>query len=136
MDGFPDPSDLSFKHRRINRLHPAVTPWRGAGIQVDQGRSTGRRTVKAGPWPMLGSLDQSRTQRIPLDVPQHHSEVVILLDGKGLEPALPDVSAGMVMPLVAPDMYSIYWCRCFFLRTLGSTWSGMSPSRRPPTLVS
>src|SRR5208337_4070003 len=26
--------------------------------------------------------------------------------------------------------------RCFFLRTLGSTWSGMSPSRRPPTLVS
>jgi len=31
---------------------------------------------------------------------------------------------------------SIYWCRCFFLRTLGSTWSGMSPSRRPPTLVS
>src|SRR5271157_1978360 len=26
------------------------------------------------------------------------------LDGKGLEPALPDVSAGMVMPLVTPDM--------------------------------
>src|SRR5271157_431216 len=87
MDGFPDPSDLSFKHRRINRLHPAVTPWRGAGIQVDQGRSTGRRTVKAGPWPMLGSLDQSRTQRFPLDVTQHHSEVVILLDGKGLDPS-------------------------------------------------
>jgi hypothetical protein len=26
------------------------------------------------------------------------------LDGEGLEPALPDVSTGMVMPLVAPDM--------------------------------
>jgi hypothetical protein len=103
-DGFPDPSDLGLKHRRIDRLHPAVTSWRGAGIQADQGRSTGRRTVKTGPWPILGSLDQSRTKRIPLDVPQHHPEVVILLDGKGLEPALPDVSTGMVMPLVAPDM--------------------------------
>ena len=103
-DGFPDPSDLSRNHRRIDRLHPAVTPWRGPGIQADRGRNAGRRTVKTGPWPILGSLDQSRTKRIPLDVPQHHSEVVILLDGKGLEPALPDVSAGMVMPLVAPDM--------------------------------
>ena len=53
-----------------------------------------------GPWPILGSLDHSRTKRIPLDVPQHHWEVVILLDGEGLEPALPDVSTGMVMPLV------------------------------------
>jgi hypothetical protein len=76
-DGFPDPSDLSLKHRRIDRLHPAVTPWRGSGILADQGRRTGRRTVKAGPWPILDSLDQSRTKRIPLDVPQHHPEVVI-----------------------------------------------------------
>ena len=77
---------------------------RGAGIQADQGRNAGRRTVKTGPWPILGSLDHSRTSDIPFDVPQHHSEVVILSDGKGLEPALPDVSVGMVMPLVTPDM--------------------------------
>ena len=43
-------------------------------------------------------------------------------------------SAGCPANWTAED--SIYWCRGFFLRTLGSTWSGMSPSRRPPTLVS
>src|SRR5208337_2334605 len=99
-DGFPDPSDLSLKHGRIDCLHPGVTPWRGPGIQADQRRSAGRRTVKTGPWPILGSLDQSRTKRIPLDVPQHQSEVVNLLNGKGLESALPDMPAGMVMFLV------------------------------------
>jgi len=31
---------------------------------------------------------------------------------------------------------SIYRWRRFFLRTLGSMWSGMSPSRRPPMLGS
>jgi hypothetical protein len=35
-DGFPDPSDLSLEHRRMDRRNPAVTPWRGAGIQPDQ----------------------------------------------------------------------------------------------------
>ena len=55
--------------------------------------------------------------------------------GEGFEPALPNVAGGMVEPR-SRDMDLIYWCRCFFLRTLGSTWSGMSPSRRPPTLVS
>ena len=41
-------------------------------------------------------------------------------------------------PLGGPSQYHglwpwlIIWCRCFFLRTLGSAWSGMSPSRRPP----
>src|SRR5208282_4980091 len=43
-------------------------------------------------------------------------------------------SAGCPANWTAED--SIYWCRGFFLRTLGSTWSGISPSRRPPTLVS
>src|SRR5271157_1464822 len=103
-DGFPDPSDLSRNHRRIDRLHPAVTPWRGPGVQADRGPNAGRRTVKTGPWPILGSLDQSRTKRIPLDVPQHQSEVVNLLNGKGLESALPDMPAGMVMFLVPTDM--------------------------------
>ena len=103
-DGLPDPSDLSLKHGRIDRLHPAVTPWRGPGIQADQGRNAGRRTVKTGPWPILGSLDQSRTKRIPFDVPQYHSEVVILLDREGFESALPDMPAGMVMFLVPTDM--------------------------------
>jgi hypothetical protein len=35
--------------------------------------------VKTRPWPILGSLDQSRTKRIPFDVPQYHSEVFILV---------------------------------------------------------
>ena len=131
-DGFPDPSDLSLKHGRIDRLHPAVTPWRGPGIQADQGRNAGRRTVKTRPWPILGSLDQSRTKRIPFDVPQYHSEVSILLDGKGLEPALPDVSAGMVMPLVAPDMMARSGIRRIETNALqNSRLSGFAPGLAP-----
>ena len=39
----------------------------------------------------------------------------------------PRVAFPIPRPLAVVD----YWCRCFFLRTLGSAWSGMSPSRRP-----
>ncbi len=77
---FPDPSDLGLKHRRIDRFYSTVTPWRRPGIQLDQGCVPRHCTVKAGPASILGPFHKSRTQRIPLDVPQHHSEVIILLN--------------------------------------------------------
>jgi len=58
--------------------------------------AAGRRTVEAGPRPILGSLDQSRTKRIPLDVPQHQPEVVMLLDGEG--DAMREPEASMARP--------------------------------------
>ncbi len=84
------PADCGSIHELIDRPHPAVTPWRGAGIQADRGRNAGRRTFKTGPWPILGSLHQSHTKRIPRDVPQQQSEVINLFGGKGHELARPN----------------------------------------------
>ncbi len=56
------------------------------------------------PPPLFGSLHQSCTQGVALNVPQHHAEMVVLLDREGFESTLPDVSAGMVMFLVPANM--------------------------------
>ena len=54
--------------------------------------------------PVFGSPYQASPKRVTLDVTQQHAEMVVLLNRKGFEPALPDVPAGVVMPLVAADM--------------------------------
>src|SRR4051812_24107168 len=60
--------------------------------------------MQARPRPILGTLHQAGPQRVTLDVARQHSEVVDLLDGKGLEATLPDVPAGAVMLLAASDV--------------------------------
>jgi len=56
------------------------------------------------PRPPLGSTDQSGAQRISFYVPDHRQEVLVLLDRKGLEPALPNVAARVVPAVVAPNV--------------------------------
>jgi hypothetical protein len=93
-----------FNHlQRADRFHPTLSARYRTRIE-QRLRSAASDRSQAGPGPLLGSLHQTGPQRIPLDVPQNHQKVFVLLDQKGLEPALPDVSAGMVMPLLAPDM--------------------------------
>src|SRR5271157_6464336 len=48
-------------------------------------RSAASDRSQAGPGPLLGSLHQTGPQRIPLDVPQNHQKVFVLLDRKGLD---------------------------------------------------
>jgi hypothetical protein len=64
-------------------LHRPLTEARGL---------TGATALKAGPAPILGSLDQTRTKRIPLDVTAYPKKVSIVADRNGLEPTLIDCS--------------------------------------------
>ena len=50
---------------------------------------------------VLGSRHQLGPQRIALDIAEHRNEMVVILDGTGLEAPLPDVPCGAVMPMVA-----------------------------------
>jgi hypothetical protein len=47
---------------------------------------------EAGPAPILGSLDQTGSKRIPLDVTAYPKEVSIVADWNRLEPTLIDCS--------------------------------------------
>src|SRR5208337_468415 len=66
-------------------------------------RSAASDRSQAGPGPLLGSLHQTGPQRIPLDVPQNHQKVFVLLDQKGLvtpliEMAVPDLVTMLLPP--------------------------------------
>lgn len=45
-----------------------------------------------------------RPDWIQFDVAQHGQKMLVLLDGKRLEPALPDMAAGLVPPVIPSDM--------------------------------
>jgi hypothetical protein len=45
-------------------------------------------------------------QRVPLDVPQHRQQVLVALDGEGLESAVPDVAARVVIVQISADVSS------------------------------
>jgi hypothetical protein len=64
-------------------------------------RGQGRGTR---PDPVLGVLDEVRTHGIAFDVAQHGQQMAVVLDGKTFEAPLPDVSAGMVVLMVAANM--------------------------------
>lgn len=53
---------------------------------------------------MLRVARQFRPEGISLNVTQHGQVMLVLLDGEGLEAALPDMAAAAVMPVVAAHM--------------------------------
>jgi hypothetical protein len=46
-----------------------------------------RPRVKASVGPLLGPLDESGADGVPLDIPCHRQQVVVALQWNGLEPA-------------------------------------------------
>ncbi len=56
---------------------------------------------QARPFPVFAASDEFGAEGDPLDVAEDRREVVIVLDREGLEPPLPDVAAGLVMPMVS-----------------------------------
>jgi hypothetical protein len=91
---------LGLRHRRVHRLDPSRTSWCGPWVQ--QGLFTARAQTR--PRPLLGTLRQRRTQRIPLDVSQHNPKVFILLDWECFEASLPDVARAVIMSEIAAGM--------------------------------
>lgn len=67
-------------------------------------RDRQRAGPEARPRPHLGPIDQSRAEWVPLDGPQDDQRMLVLLDRKGREAALPDVPGGAVVSLVAADV--------------------------------
>src|SRR6516164_7510242 len=59
---------------------------------------------EARPLPVLGPSHEFRAQRVALDITEHGRQMVVVLDGKGLESALPDMSRGAVMAMVSPGV--------------------------------
>ena len=96
-EGLADSGNIIVKHRGVDVLHPAGTPSAGPGSnRIGPEESVGQR-VQAGPAPVFRPLHQAGPQRVAFDVPQHHPEMIVLLDREGFESALPDMPAGMVM---------------------------------------
>jgi hypothetical protein len=58
----------------------------------------------AGPKPGFCPLDEAGTDRIAFDGAEHGQQVVVFLDGKRSEPALPDMAAAVIVLMVAPHM--------------------------------
>src|SRR5271157_3742614 len=58
--------------------------------------------LEAGPSVVPGVGDHGRAQGVGLDVPQHHQEVLVVLDHRAPESALPDMSRGTVAPVILP----------------------------------
>ena len=86
---------------RIDAFHPERPARDGAWLEPYRSLLRRGQPAQARPSPFFGSADQPRSQRVALDVPQNGQQVLIFLDRKRFEPALPDVTAGPVTPQVA-----------------------------------
>ena len=62
------------------------------------------RELEAGPGPVHGLCDESRTNGIPEYIAEDGEEMAVSLNGKTLEAALPDMAMAAVMGVVAADM--------------------------------
>jgi len=60
--------------------------------------------LKARPRPFFCTLNQPSSQWISFDVPQDRKHMIILLNGKSFKTPLPDVTASLVVLVVAPYM--------------------------------
>ncbi len=102
-DAAPDRRQFGFALNAIHRRTPI--PWQSHRRRRQPGTiGVGRPQAKARPTPIFRALDESRPQRIPLDITQHGEEVLVALDGKGFEPSLPDVPAAAVVAMVAANV--------------------------------
>ncbi len=86
--------------RRLDVLQPAGRTWHRPGVQPRVQRQL-EPERQARPGPLLGPGYQASSYRVALHVAQHGEQVVVLRDGKGFEPALPDVAAAPVAAAVA-----------------------------------
>jgi hypothetical protein len=59
---------------------------------------------KAAPLPVLGALDEPGAQRVALDVSTDRDEVIVRLNGKGLESALVQVAAAHASAMRVPSL--------------------------------
>ncbi len=63
-----------------------------------------RNIRRARPDPILGARNKAGADGVAFDVAQHSKQVVVFLDGKAFESPLPNVSARMIVMMVASDM--------------------------------
>ena len=98
----PTPSRTSARRpHRANRDRAVRVPNRAPAAPGPTPPANGHWTRAT---PRLGARHQPGPDRVALDVAQHQQQMVVLLDGKRLEAALPNVAAGAVVLQVAADM--------------------------------
>ena len=78
LNASADRLHLALERQRVHRFHPTPSARYRTGIE-QRLRSAASDHSQAGPGPLLGSLDQTSPQRIPLDVPQNHQKVFVLV---------------------------------------------------------
>ncbi len=91
---------------RFHAIHyPSPLRWfRNRPIRQQSRGATLLRRLEARPFPLLAPLHEFRAQRIAFDVPQGCQKVVIILNGKGFKPSLPDMATTLVVPMVPTNM--------------------------------
>ena len=57
--------------------------------------------LEAGPRPFFCTLHQPSSQWISFDVPQNRKHMIVLLNGKSFKTPLPDVTASLVVLVIA-----------------------------------
>ena len=102
--GHTNSGKITVEHQSVDLLRPAGAARCRAGVQPDRPRRPRGQRVEAGPAPFLGSLYEMGAQGVAFEVPQHHTEMIVLLNREGLESTLPDMSAGVVMLLIPANM--------------------------------
>jgi hypothetical protein len=95
--------EVLFVQRRVDTCDPIGQPRHGTRMQEGlEGRVDASRQTRPGP--LLGRVDQTGTKRVAFDVAEDRQQVIVLLDRKGFEPALPNMTATAVLFAVATDM--------------------------------
>ena len=90
----PQGGEFMVKERLVQPVVPVCGAVHGAGIHE-------HRLLEAGPGPLGTALDQPGPDGVAEDVAEYGEEMAVLLNGKTLEAALPDMAVAAVMPMVA-----------------------------------
>ena len=91
--------------RHVHLLQPVrQSPQRPSGQQFLLLGSPAMPAVKTAPAPVLRTPHQVGPQGVPLHVTADRKEVLVILDGEGLEPALIKVSRATVVPICMPPL--------------------------------
>jgi hypothetical protein len=99
----PQTLEVLFRQRRVDTCDPIGRPRDGTWVQEGlEGRMQASRQARPGP--LLGRLHETGTKRVAFDVAEDCQQVIVLLDRKGFEPALPNRTAAAVLSAVATDM--------------------------------
>lgn len=83
------------------------------GGKGDRKRVDEVTVLEVGPGPLIGFFGQSGAYGIAKYIPEDGQEMLILLDRKTVDPALPNVFMASVMLIIAPDMSSIRSDSCW-----------------------